>query len=123
MLDYLPILDDLLTEAQDKERALMIVNAYLINKGVKFDGPVPLAIEQAAIELAQAFVKGELLAGRTEGVVVSKSANAGGVSVSKTYASGVDGQAMGQHEMIALALIQPYIPKNGFGVNVPLTRI
>lgn len=105
------VLADLKSVEAD-ERTLLIVNAYIAGKGVKITGEVPDAIKQAGIELAQAFVKGELLAGRTEGVVVSKTAKAGEVSTSKTYADGVDGQAMGQHEMIALALIEPYIVKS-----------
>lgn len=116
------MLDDLPIDTPDKARVLMVVNSYLINKGVKFVGDVPEPIKQAGLELAQAFIKGELLAGRTEGVVTSKLSKAGDVSVSKTYADGVDGQAMGQHEMIALTLIEPYIQK-GFSVNVPAGRV
>lgn len=116
------MLDDLPIDAPDKAVVLMVVNSYLINKGVKFVGNVPEPIKQAGLELAHAFMDGELLAGRTEGVVVSKSSKAGDVSVSKTYATGVDGQAMGQREMIALALIQPYIKKR-YGVNALAGRL
>lgn len=120
-------LDDLKTAISEQtnseqQRILLIVNAYIKNKGVKITGEVPDAIKQAGVELAQGFVKGEMLAGRTEGVVTSKSSKAGDVSVSKTYANGADGQAMGQHEMIANALIEPYIQK-GFGLNVMVGRI
>ena len=72
------MLDDLPIDTPDKERVLMVVNAYLINKGVKFVGDVPEPIKQAGLELAHAFMNGELLAGRTEGVVTSKSSKAGG---------------------------------------------
>ena len=116
------MLDDLPIDTPDKERVLMVVNAYLINKGVKFVGDVPEPIKQAGLELAHAFMNGELLAGRTEGVVTSKSSKAGDVSVAKTYADGADGQAMGQHEMIALALMQPYIKKS-YGVNALVGRL
>lgn len=116
------MLDDLPIDAPDKAVVLMVVNSYLINKGVKFVGNVPEPIKQAGLELAHAFMDGELLAGRTEGVVVSKSSKAGDVSVSKTYATGVDGQAMGKREMIALALIQPYIKKR-YGVNALAGRL
>lgn len=116
------MLDDLPIDTPDKAVVLMVVNSYLINKGVKFVGNVPEPIKQAGLELAHAFMDGELLAGRTEGVVVSKSSKAGDVSVSKTYATGVDGQAMGQREMIALALIQPYIKKR-YGVNALAGRL
>lgn len=110
------MLDDLPIDTPDKERVLMVVNSYLINKGVKFVGDVPEPIKQAGVELAHAFIAGELLSGRTEGVVTSKSSKAGDVSISKTYAGGQDGQAMGQHEMIALELIKPYIKKS-YGAN------
>ena len=116
------MLDDLPINTPDKARVLMVVNSYLINKGVKFVGDVPEPIKQAGLELAHAFMDGELLAGRTEGVVTSKSSKAGDVSVSKTYADGADGQAMGEREMIALALIQPYI-KRWVGFNVPVGRV
>ncbi|UNU74112.1 hypothetical protein LU293_04240 [Moraxella nasovis] len=117
------MLTDLPIEHDDKPRILLIINAYLKNKGVRFTGDeVPEPIKQAGVELAQAFIKGELLAGRDEGVVVSKSSKAGEVSVSKSYAGGADGQAMGQHEMIALALIEPYIVKNAGFLSLPVTR-
>lgn len=120
-------LDDLQTVVSEQteseqQRILLIVNAYIAGKGVKITGEVPNAIKQAGVELAQGFIKGELLAGRTEGVVVSKTAKAGEVSTSKTYAQGADGQAMGQHEMIALTLIEPYIIK-GVPLFVGVGRI
>lgn len=117
------MLDDLPIDTPDKERVLMVVNAYLINKGVKFVGDVPEPIKQAGLELTHAFMNGELLAGRTEGVVTSKSSKAGDVSVSKTYADGEQGQAMSQNEQIALALIEPYLqqPLGMFGL--PLVRV
>lgn len=115
------MLDDLPIDTPDKERVLMVVNAYLVNQGVKFVGDVSEPIKQAGLELAHAFMNGELLAGRTEGVVTSKSSRAGDVSVSKTYADGADGQAMSQREMVALALIQPYIKKS-YGVSAVVTR-
>ena len=105
----------------EQQRILLVVNAYIANKGVKITGEVPNAIKQAGIELANAFIKGELLAGRTEGVVTSKSSKAGEVSTSKTYASGADGQAMGQHEMIANALLAPYVVK-GVPLFVKVSR-
>lgn len=93
----------------DKQRILLIVNAYIAGKNIAITGDVPVAIKQAGIELATAFIKGEMLQGRTEGVVVSKSSKAGDVSVSKTYADGADAQAMGSHEMVALALLAPFV--------------
>lgn len=106
----------------EKQRILLIVNSYLAKKGVKVPNPMPAAIIQAGVELAQGFIKGEILAGRDEGVVVSKSSKAGEVSVSKTYASGQDGQKMGSHQMIADLLIEPFIIKGG-GLNVAVVRV
>lgn len=98
-----------------------VEQSYLAKKGVKVPNPIPTAIVQAGVELAQGFIKGEILAGRDEGVVVSKSSKAGEVSVSKTYASGQDGQKMGSHQMIADLLLEPFIAKGG-GLNVAVVR-
>lgn len=120
--EMLTLQDLKLDDTEENQRTLLVVNAYIKNKGVKITDEVPDAIKQAGVELAQGFIKGELLAGRTEGVVVSKTAKAGEVSTSKTYAQGADGQAMGQHEMIALTLIEPYIIK-GVPLFVGVGRI
>lgn len=106
----------------EKQRILLIVNAYLAKKGVKATNPIEAAIVQAGVELAQGFIKGEILAGRDEGVVVSKSSKAGEVSVSKTYASGQDGQKMGSHQMIADLLLEPYIVTFGGMASLPVIR-
>lgn len=118
-------LDDLeLTgiDEQEQERILLVVNAYITNKGVKVPKPTPKAIKQAGQELANAFLDGELYQGRDEGIVTSKSATAGEVSVSKTYAQGELGQAKSSSLMVADALLEPYIIKS-HGVNVMLGRI
>ncbi len=103
------------------ERTVMVVNAYIKNKGVQITGEIPAEIKQAGLELAEAFNNGELLQGRTEGMVTSKSSKAGDVSVSKTYASGADGQAMSSQQMIADALLEPFIAKS-VGINAVVTR-
>ncbi|MDO4223601.1 MAG: hypothetical protein Q4D05_06210 [Acinetobacter sp.] len=92
---------------KDAQRAVMIANAWLNKHGV-LKLPLPLEVMQAGAEIALAFVKDEIYQGRTEGVVIQKSASAGDVSVSKQYADGVDGKAMSSHEMIALDLIAPF---------------
>lgn len=115
-------LDDLNTVDGIDERTVLVVNAYIANKGVQITGDeIPPAIKQAGIELAKAFIAGELLAGRKEGVVVSKSAQAGDVSTSKTYASGADGQPISAGQMIADALLEPFIVR-GLNVNAVVTR-
>lgn len=116
-------LDDLQMVDGADERVLLIVNAYIINKGVKLvqDNEVPQAIKQAGVELAKAFIAGEFMAGRSEGMVVSKASKAGDVSVSKTYAQGKDSQPISAKQMIADALLEPYV-KKGLNLSVPLTR-
>ncbi len=104
------------------ERTVMVVNAYIKNKGVQITGDVPKEIIQAGLELAEAFNNGKLLQGRTEGLVTSKSSKAGDVSVSKTYANGVDGQAMSSQQMIADALLVPFIVKS-LGINAMVVRV
>ena len=99
----------------------MVVNAYIKNKGVQITGEIPAEVKQAGLELAKAFANGELLQGRTDGVVASKSSRAGDVSVSKTYASGADGQPMSAAQMIADALLEPFIIKS-MGINVVVSR-
>lgn len=103
------------------ERTVMVVNAYIKNKGVQITGEIPAEIKQAGLELAEAFSNGELLQGRTEGMVTSKSSKAGDVSVSKTYADGADGQAMSAGQMIADALLEPFIVKS-VGINAVVSR-
>lgn len=120
------ILDDIQTAFTDqtgseKQRILLIVNSYLQAKNVRFDG-LPEAIKQAGIELAQGFIKGEMLQGRTESVAVSKSVKAGDVSSSKTFSTNEKDRPMGQHEMIALALIEPYIVKFGGICQIAVNR-
>lgn len=103
------------------ERTVMVVNAYIKNKGVQVTGEIPVEIKQAGLELARAFTDGKLLQGRTEGIVASKSSKAGDVSVSKTYADGADGQPISAEQMIADALLEPFIVKS-FGINTVVSR-
>lgn len=110
-------------QSQDeKQRILLIVNSYLTARIKRTFDDVPEAIKQAGIELAQGFIKGEILQGRTESVVTSKSVKAGDVSSSKTFSSHEKDKAMGQHEMIAQALIEPFIAKFLGLANLPVIR-
>ncbi|WP_323842573.1 MULTISPECIES: hypothetical protein [unclassified Moraxella] len=114
----------------EQKRTLAVVNAYIKNKGVRLTNPtyiddvlqVPSDIVLAGVELATAFLDGTFMAGRTEGVIASKSSKAGDVSVSKTYKDGLDGQAISQGQMIADALLEPYVVKFT-GLNVPVGRV
>ena len=103
------------------ERTVMVVNAYIKSKGVQITGEIPAEIKQAGLALAKAFTDGKLLQGRTEGIVASKSSKAGDVSVSKTYADGADGQPMSAEQMIADALLEPFIIKS-MGINTVVSR-
>lgn len=110
-------------QSQDEQqRILLIVNSYLTARIKRTFDDVPEAIKQAGIELAQGFIKGEILQGRTESVVTSKSVKAGDVSSSKTFSSHEKDRAMGQHEMIALLLIEPFIAKFSGLANLPVIR-
>lgn len=110
-------------QSQDEQqRILLIVNSYLTARIKRTFDDVPEAIKQAGIELAQGFIKGEILQGRTESVVTSKSVKAGDVSSSKTFSSHEKDRAMGQHEMIAQALIEPFIAKFLGLANLPVIR-
>lgn len=106
----------------EQQRILLIVNSYLTARIKRTFDDVPEAIKQAGVELAQGFIKGEILQGRTEAVAVSKSVKAGDVSSSKTFSSHEKDKAMGQHEMIALALIEPFIAKFSGLANLPVIR-
>lgn len=106
----------------EQQRILLIVNSYLTARIKRTFDDVPEAIKQAGIELAQGFIKGEMLQGRTESVVTSKSVKAGDVSSSKTFSSHEKDKAMGQHEMIAQALIEPFIAKFSGLANLPVIR-
>lgn len=110
-------------QSQDEQqRILLIVNSYLTARIKRTFDDVPEAIKQAGIELAQGFIKGEILQGRTESVVTSKSVKAGDVSSSKTFSTNEKDKAMGQHEMITLALIEPFIAKFSGLANLPVIR-
>lgn len=104
----------------EQQRILLIVNSYLMARIKRTFDDVPEAIKQAGVELAQGFIKGEILQGRTESVVTSKSVKAGDVASSKTFSAHEKDRAMGQHEMITLALIEPFIAK--FSANLPVIR-
>ncbi len=99
---------------------LLAVNAWLSRHNIT--KPYHDNVKQAGRLIAKAYLAGELYQARTEGVVVSKSSKAGDVSVSKTYANGTDGQAMGQFEMIALDLIKPFIINVGNMASLAVIR-
>ena len=103
------------------EDTLLAVNAWLSRHQIQ--KPYHDNVKQAGRLIAKAYLAGELYQARTEGVVVNKSSKAGDVSVSKTYADGADGQAMGQYEMMALDLIKPFIITFGGIASLPVIRV
>ena len=113
-------LDELNLPNADDDTQLA-VNAWLSRHNIK--KPYHDNVKQAGRLIAKAYLAGELYQARTEGVVTSKSSKAGDVSVSKTYADGADGQAMGQFEMIALDLIKPFIINVGNMASLPVIRV
>lgn len=101
-------------------QAVLLANAWLNEKRLIAFDVVPNAILAAGAYIAQEVINGNLYQGRKEGLVVSKSVKAGSVSSSKTYASGVDANAMSAGEQMALALIAPYLYQSP--LVVPLGR-
>lgn len=90
--------------------AVLMANTWLNQHRLPtYTDAVPKQILAAGAYIAKEVIAGTMYQGRTEGAVVSKSVKAGSVSSSKTYASGVDGQAISAGEQMALALIAPFI--------------
>ena len=94
----------------DANQAVLLANAWLNSKRLPtYTDAVPEQILAAGAYIAQEVIAGNMYQGRKDGLITSKSVKAGSVSSSKTYASGVDGQAISAGEQMALALIAPYI--------------
>jgi hypothetical protein len=91
----------------DAARAVLMANTWLSAKPLQAFDPVPDAVLQAGAEIAREAAAGKLYAAYEAGVQ-SKSAAAGSVSSSKTYAAG-GGRAVSAGEAFALALLAPYL--------------
>lgn len=108
-------------DSAQQGRSVMLANAWL-NERLRGDVPIPTpqAIVQAGAEIAREAGRGGLYAasGRE---VVSTTASAGGVSVSKTYAAGSTERTAG--EALALALIAPWTRRRGAGGTFTLHRV
>lgn len=90
--------------------AVLMANAWLNQHRLPtYTDVVPNEILVAGAYIAQEVIAGNMYQGRKDGLITSKSVKAGSVSSSKTYASGVDGQAISAGEQMALALIAPFI--------------
>lgn len=100
-------------------RAIAMANAWLSAKRLPLytdAALIPEPILQAGAEVAALAFEDKLYTGRTEGVVKSKSVQAGSVSSSKTYVDGDNGQPLSAELQYALALIEPYLI-SGFAIN------
>ena len=96
-------------------QAVLLANSWLNQHRLPtYTDAIPEQILAAGAYIAQEVIAGNMYQGRKDGLITSKSVKAGSVSSSKTYASGVDGQAISAGEQMALALIAPYI------MSVPL---
>lgn len=105
----------------NEQQAVLMANAWLNEQRLPtYTDDVPNEILAAGAYIAQEVIAGTMYQGRSEGVLASKSVKAGSVSSSKTYASGVDGQAMSAGESMALVLIKPF--KICTPIVVPLGR-
>lgn len=93
----------------DGNTAVLLANAWLNEKRLSlYDDVVPDSILHAGAYIAKEVVAGNMYQGRKDGIVVSKSVKAGPLTSSKTFASGVDGQAISAGEQMALVLIAPF---------------
>lgn len=104
-------------------KAIMQANAWLSARHsgrilpiYQLPADIPDEILQAGAELAALAFDGKLFTGRTEGVVKSKSVQAGSVSSSKTYVDGDAGQPVSAEIQYVMALIEPYLMA-GFAIN------
>ena len=100
-------------------RALAMANAWLSAKRLPLytDATlIPEPILQAGAEVAALAFEDKLYKGRTEGVIKSKSVQAGSVSSSKTYVDGDAGLPVSPELQYALALLEPYLI-SGFAIN------
>ena len=90
--------------------AVLMANAWLNQHRLPtYTDAVPEQILAAGAYIAKEVIAGNMYQGRKDGLITSKSVKAGSVSSSKTYASGVDGQAISAGEQMALALIASFI--------------
>ncbi|MFC0666246.1 hypothetical protein ACFSKY_00125 [Azotobacter chroococcum] len=112
MTDYITVsqVDELLGAGWegtgDKDRAVLMANAWLSAKPLPEFDEVPAAVVQAGAEVAREAAAGKLYAA-TEVGVLSKSVEADGVSSSKTYVAGA--RAVTAGEAFAMALLAPYL--------------
>lgn len=118
--------DDLLgigwDDSAQQGRSVMLANAWL-NERLRGDvpSPTPQAIVQAGAEIAREAGQGRLYAASGREVVSTTASAGGGVSVSKTYASGSTERTAG--EALALALIAPWTRRRGAGGAFTLRRV
>lgn len=90
--------------------AVLMANAWLNQHRLPtYTDAVPEQILAAGAYIAKEVIAGNMYQGRKDGLITSKSVKAGSVSSSKTYANGVDGQAISAGEQMALALIASFI--------------
>ncbi|OEH66766.1 MAG: hypothetical protein BAX61_13250 [Psychrobacter sp. B29-1] len=104
----------------NEQQAVLMANAWLNEQRLPDYDVVPTEILAAGAYIAKEVIAGTMYQGRKDGLITSKSVKAGSVSSSKTYAEGVDGQAMSAGESMALVLIKPF--KVCTPIVVPLGR-
>lgn len=93
------------------ERCVRLANLWLSRKGLPDLNPIPDEWKEAGYEIAYEIGKGNIYADKQTGVL-SKSASAGEVSTSKTYANGA--KVISKGELIANDLLKPWL--NDFGL-------
>lgn len=109
------------TTTDKKQMAVLQANAYLTALNLSgANDPVPDDVKQAGALLAKAATEGLLYKQHTEaGSLTSKTVDADGVKVSKTYASGQISTTslLPADVQLALALLQPW-QSNPFAFRV-----
>lgn len=109
------------TTTDKKQMAVLQANAYLTALNLSgANDPVPDDVKQAGALLAKAAAEGLLYKQHTEsGSLTSKTVDANGVKVSKTYASGQSSTTslLPADVQLALALLQPW-QSNPFAFRV-----
>lgn len=104
----------------DAERAIMLANLWLSNRGVVFADPISDAVKQAGVELVKLASSNKLYTDIQTGVL-SETVQADSVSMSQSFSSAA--KAISAEMQIIEALIKPYLSFPAMNPNViPFVR-
>ncbi|MEI2416211.1 hypothetical protein V8Z80_08505 [Orrella sp. JC864] len=123
MTEYVTVaqVDELLGDgwaaADKKAEAIFIANVWMSDQDLPALDPMPEQWPRAAAYIAREAAAGRIY-GQTEHGLMSKSASAGEVSTSKTFAHGH--RVVSAGENLALALLKPW--RGGLGAGVVMLK-